>query len=100
MITNPASKIFKTFLGRTLSSCPASESVLVLNCGSSSLKFKVVNPVTEDCVMAGQADRLLRERRGVMKYQVLDEKFSEVLEEEDTSYQVRPRSSALLYRLL
>ena len=94
MITNPASKIFKSFLGRTLSSCPASESVLVLNCGSSSLKFKVVNPVTEDCVMAGQADR-----RGVMKYQVVGEKFSEELEE-DTSYQVRPRSSALLDSLV
>ena len=59
-----------------------------------SVAVQILNPVTEDCVLAGQADRLHSGRRGVLKYQLVGEKFSEELE--DASYQVRHISSLRL----
>ena len=35
------------------------DSVLVINCGSSSLKFAVINPKTEEESISGIAERLV-----------------------------------------
>ena len=43
-------------------------NVLVLNCGSSSIKFQVINPKTEKCLISGQADRLQSQQNAKLKY--------------------------------
>lgn len=48
-------------LGRVVGSRGVSTNshrVMVLNCGSSSIKFQVVDPTTGEAVLGGQADRL------------------------------------------
>jgi acetate kinase len=44
---------------RHCSGVPAPSPILVINCGSSSLKFAVLGPQTEGCLASGIAERLV-----------------------------------------
>jgi len=58
----------------------SSTSVLVLNCGSSSIKFQVLNPTTEACVIQGQADKLnSKDGSAKLKYDWNNSKHTESL---------------------
>ncbi|SUO97223.1 acetate/propionate family kinase [Suttonella ornithocola] len=51
--------------------------VLVINCGSSSLKFAVIDPQTGDCPLKGLAERLGQGHEvGDFSYKVANEKFA------------------------
>merc|ERR1711892_954853 len=52
------------------------ENVLVMNCGSSSIKFQVVDPVGERCLLAGQVDRL-NSQKGKLKWKYQGETTAE-----------------------
>lgn len=41
-----------------LAAASATQNTLVINCGSSSLKFAVINPATGHCSLQGLAERL------------------------------------------
>ena len=88
------------YFSRQISSQQPDTNILVLNCGSSSIKFQVVtqvllihlnslpqvlNPVTESCQLKGQADRL-NGQDGKLKFTWRGEEVRESLE--GTSYQV------------
>ena len=92
------------YFSRQISSQQPDTNILVLNCGSSSIKFQVgscialllylmhlsclpqvLNPVTESCQLKGQADRL-NGQDGKLKFTWRGEEVRESLE--GTSYQV------------
>lgn len=65
---------------------PSQQNTLVINCGSSSVKFAVINPLTGRCVLQGLAERLGTEKASLNFETHLDsEKTSEsqVLEKPD-----------------
>ncbi|MCV6590622.1 MAG: acetate kinase [Marinobacterium sp.] len=52
--------------------------VLVLNCGSSSIKFAIINPQTGDEILTGMAERLFSpEAQLIFKHQALQEQISQ-----------------------
>jgi len=55
---------------------------LVMNCGSSSIKFQVVDPGAEKCLLSGQADRLNSEQ-GKMKWKQDGETSEELIPRPD-----------------
>lgn len=58
----------------------ATENTLVLNCGSSSLKFAVINPITGHCCIQGLAERLGSDQAS-LSYEYSQSKHSSPLTE-------------------
>ena len=57
----------KATLARSMGTRAGADRVMVLNCGSSSIKFQVVDKAANKAVLEGQADRL-NTREGRLKW--------------------------------
>ena len=67
--------------------------ILVVNCGSSTLKFQLIDSETEEVIASGLCERIGLD--GSITYKAHGEKHEEKTDLSDHGVAIKPRSSAL-----